>query len=266
MTRAFACAWLAAAGVAAQAAGQTFATISHSLDPDTITPGNSVACQNPDVGATRENRYYRSFNLDAFSDIAGFKFKVTGVRFGVEEASSAGGTGQSITVSVYRDKNGGAPLLADLVLLGSAVKSVPDGSLFFVDVPVLAQFEPHETMVVEVKSPDGLASGNWFIIGSNPLGQTAPSYLWASVCGISQITDLAGVGWPDMHVVLSVTGEKIPPCEADCNDDGVVNIFDFLCFQGQMTTGGEGADCNKDGQVNIFDFLCFQGLVTLGCL
>jgi hypothetical protein len=25
------------------------------------------------------------------------------------------------------------------------------------------------------------------------------------------------------------------------------------------------ADCNGDGSVNIFDFLCFQGAVTQGC-
>jgi hypothetical protein len=56
-----------------------------------------------------------------------------------------------------------------------------------------------------------------------------------------------------------------PTCPADCNADGVVNIFDFLCFQGLVTTGDPAADCNGDGSVNIFDFLCFQGLVTEGC-
>jgi hypothetical protein len=54
-------------------------------------------------------------------------------------------------------------------------------------------------------------------------------------------------------------------CYADCNGDGVVNIFDFLCFQGLVTTGNPAADCNGDGSVNIFDFLCFQGAVTQGC-
>jgi plastocyanin len=54
-------------------------------------------------------------------------------------------------------------------------------------------------------------------------------------------------------------------CFADCNLDGSVNIFDFLCFQGKVTTGDPAADCNGDGSVNIFDFLCFQGQVTQGC-
>jgi hypothetical protein len=55
------------------------------------------------------------------------------------------------------------------------------------------------------------------------------------------------------------------PCPADCNDDGTLNIFDFLCFQGLVTSGDPDADCNSDGAVNIFDFLCFQGLFTAGC-
>jgi hypothetical protein len=54
-------------------------------------------------------------------------------------------------------------------------------------------------------------------------------------------------------------------CPADCSNDGVVNIFDFLCFQALVSTGSNGADCNNDGVINIFDFLCFQGLVTQGC-
>jgi hypothetical protein len=54
-------------------------------------------------------------------------------------------------------------------------------------------------------------------------------------------------------------------CPADCNADSLVDIFDFLCFQGKITTGDLSADCNADGTLNIFDFLCFQGLVTRGC-
>jgi hypothetical protein len=54
-------------------------------------------------------------------------------------------------------------------------------------------------------------------------------------------------------------------CYADCNADGALNIFDFLCFQGKVTTGDPTADCNGDGSINIFDFLCFQGAVTQGC-
>jgi hypothetical protein len=65
------------------------------------------------------------------------------------------------------------------------------------------------------------------------------------------------------HALIAATFEAA--CPADCNGDGALNIFDFLCFQGKVTTGDPAADCNGDGSVNIFDFLCFQGLVTQGC-
>jgi hypothetical protein len=73
--------------------------------------------------------------------------------------------------------------------------------------------------------------------------------------------DLDGTGQTGVNFWL--IGEVL--CYADCNADGVVNIFDFLCFQGKVTTGDPAADCNGDGAINIFDFLCFQGAVTQGC-
>jgi hypothetical protein len=65
--------------------------------------------------------------------------------------------------------------------------------------------------------------------------------------------------------VFDICGCSAGPCPADCNGDGEVNIFDFLCFQGLVSKGDPAADCNGDGVINIFDFLCFQGLVSQGC-
>ncbi len=54
-------------------------------------------------------------------------------------------------------------------------------------------------------------------------------------------------------------------CYADCELDGDLDIFDFLCFQGKFADGDPYADCEKDGDHDIFDFLCFQGLYSSGC-
>jgi glucose/arabinose dehydrogenase len=68
------------------------------------------------------------------------------------------------------------------------------------------------------------------------------------------------------RIVAADGSNKCPePCFADCNEDGSVNIFDFLCFQGKVTNGDISADCNGDSMLNIFDFLCMQGKVTEGC-
>lgn len=56
-----------------------------------------------------------------------------------------------------------------------------------------------------------------------------------------------------------------PPCPADFNGDGVLNVFDFLVFQNFYTDQRRKADLNADGVLNVFDFLLFQNLFTEGC-
>jgi hypothetical protein len=62
--------------------------------------------------------------------------------------------------------------------------------------------------------------------------------------------------------VLIDTGEG---CYADCDGDGSLSVFDFLCFQNAFDLGDPGADCDGDGSINIFDFLCFQNAFDDGC-
>ena len=60
-------------------------------------------------------------------------------------------------------------------------------------------------------------------------------------------------------------------CYADCTTStgvGVLDIFDFLCFQDSFVNGEPYAcDCNTStGPVcDIFDFLCFQDAFVAGC-
>jgi hypothetical protein len=54
-------------------------------------------------------------------------------------------------------------------------------------------------------------------------------------------------------------------CYADCNGDGVLNILDFVCFQGRFQQGDLGADCDQDCELAILDFVCFQGAFQAGC-
>jgi len=58
------------------------------------------------------------------------------------------------------------------------------------------------------------------------------------------------------------------PCYADCSTGsgaGVLDIFDFLCFQDAFATGDPYADCDGSTILDIFDFLCFQDAFTTGC-
>lgn len=56
-----------------------------------------------------------------------------------------------------------------------------------------------------------------------------------------------------------------PDCYADCDGDGNLTIFDFLCFQNKFAVRDLAADCDLDGRFTIFDFLCFQNRFDAGC-
>ena len=54
-------------------------------------------------------------------------------------------------------------------------------------------------------------------------------------------------------------------CPADVNGDGVLNILDFVAFQGLFQAMDPGADCDGNGMFNILDFVCYQTLFQAGC-
>ncbi|MFG0284869.1 MAG: GC-type dockerin domain-anchored protein [Phycisphaerales bacterium JB039] len=56
-----------------------------------------------------------------------------------------------------------------------------------------------------------------------------------------------------------------PSCFADCDGDGELTFFDFLCFQNAFSAGDPAADCYGDGELTFFDFLCFQNAFSAGC-
>jgi trimeric autotransporter adhesin len=60
-------------------------------------------------------------------------------------------------------------------------------------------------------------------------------------------------------------GGCVDECYPDCNDDGVLDFFDFLCFQNAFLAQDPYADCNNDGVFDFFDFLCFQNEFLAGC-
>jgi hypothetical protein len=55
------------------------------------------------------------------------------------------------------------------------------------------------------------------------------------------------------------------PCQPDCDENGTLNIDDFICFQTLFALGDPAADCDGSSSLNIDDFICFQTLFALGC-
>jgi len=70
--------------------------------------------------------------------------------------------------------------------------------------------------------------------------------------------------------VESITVEDIEvdqsaPCPPDCNQDGLLNVLDFICFQALFAAGDLAADVNGDNALNILDFIAFQQAFQAGC-
>jgi hypothetical protein len=100
-------------------------------------------------------------------------------------------------------------------------------------------------------------SGPGAIVVANGDSTLLNSFDYDSMTG-GAVTDLiaAQLGW------LPSPGDE---CLADCDGDGSLTIFDFLCFQNQFDMQDPAADLDGDGLFTIFDFLAFQNLFDAGC-
>lgn len=228
------------------------ASITQSTNTSTITALNSVSCPAGD------NSYFRRFDLDGEFGIAG-EFTIDSVDFGIENLT--GITTLTTTVNLYTIPTGAPLTFANLTLIGTApflVNVAQAGTV--VSAPVTGTVtDPTATdLVVEVFAPDITAGGRFFI-GSNALGQTAPSFLASAACGAAEPTDTGTLGFPGMHIVMIVNG--------DVQSCSVTSIF---ADNGAVTINGDcatGLDvwCQSDatGDVLLASGVVVNGSATL---
>jgi hypothetical protein len=60
----------------------------------------------------------------------------------------------------------------------------------------------------------------------------------------------------------------LTPCYANCDNSlaaPILNVNDFVCFQGRFAAGDGYADCDHSGVLNVNDFVCFQAAFAAGC-
>ncbi|MCW5756123.1 MAG: hypothetical protein KIT54_02700 [Phycisphaeraceae bacterium] len=107
--------------------------------------------------------------------------------------------------------------------------------------------------------------GNWVNkVGSRWAGRRAEGRF--SLARSRTNFDPATMVGPGFHNILDpFEYPSHPDCYADCDGDGDLNIFDFLCFQNKFAVRDLAADCDLDGRFTIFDFLCFQNRFSRGC-
>jgi subtilisin-like proprotein convertase family protein len=183
-------------------------TITHSAT-QTITSLNSVSCNSG--GFHTNNAYLRRFTLADFGITS--DFQVQQVEVGVEVATGTGGT-QPVTVNLYTWDPSDPFTYANFTEIGTVDTTVADTTATIVAIPVTGTAPAGSTLVVELFTPSGQPSTASFFIGSNADGQTGPGFIAAADCGITEPTDLGAIGFPNMHMVMNVTG-----IAGGCGDD-----------------------------------------------
>lgn len=197
------------------AAVRAAATMTLSRSNSTAISTGSVSCNSGSPSFLHTgNSYYRAFPLSSFPALTLAQFRVDSVSFGVQSANDAAGAGQPITVRLHASSTN-PPTLASLSPLTEETVTIPDsasGTLFNVNFERPPALDvATDTLVVEVLMPDGQTAGHSFFIGSNADGQTGASFIRAPTCGFAEIADLETIGFPDMHVVMSVSGNTQVP-------------------------------------------------------
>jgi hypothetical protein len=179
-------------------------TLSHSTSQNIVSL-NSVACSNQTTGATRENHYYRIFDLGGFGVTSALT--VTSVDVAIETAVGAAGS-QSATLIVHTLT--GTLETGTLTPITTLPVTVTDQDLTILNIPIAATVPAGSQMVIEFSTPDGDIIGNTLYIGSNSLGESSPSYLTAVDCGINTPSTTTSIGFPEMQIVMNVQGTHIP--------------------------------------------------------
>ena len=177
-------------------------TITHSVDPVTVTALTGVSCTTG--GITSDNQYWRAFVLADFGITD--DFAVTMVEFGIETATGGGGSGvQPMTVNLYTT-NLVFPT-GTLTLIGTLAVMVPDQALSLYQIPVTGTAPAGSELVVEISIPADVGAGNVFYPGANSLGETADSWISSAGCGLATPVTYTSIGFPTCQLVMSVTGE-----------------------------------------------------------
>jgi hypothetical protein len=174
---------------------------------DSIVAANSVSC-NQDDGINqnhRNNRYFGVFDLPGLG--INSAFAVSSVTFGIETATSLGGS-QPGTVLLHRLTGGVS--LANLTQIASVPITIPDQDAQLFTANITGTAPAGSQLVVELFTPDGVPAGNNLFIGSNTGGETAPGYIVAADCSILDMMTTAAIGFPTMHIVMKVTGTYNP--------------------------------------------------------
>lgn len=181
---------------------------------DLTVSNNGVSCGEQPVH-TSFNEFSRSFVLADFGVTN--DFQVNKVGFGL--SSLGGDLDFTVRISTTDDSYP----FGNLTELGSQV--IPFDIMMsdtFVETELTTPIVvPAGSEMVFSYEGDGEFEGVMFFPGSNNLGESGPSYIMAPGCGLNEPATFASIGFPDVNLVMTVTGEDAVMGTVELNSNSV---------------------------------------------
>lgn len=145
----------------------------------------------------------------------------------------------------------GCSITGGYVYRGCAIPQI-QGQYFFADFC-------SNTIWSLVLSPQGtvIAVNNWT---SQLGGINSISSFGEDADGELYIVSLGGV----IRKIVP-TAAPAPCCLADCDNNGTLNVFDYVCFGQAFSAQQPYGDCDNNGAWNVFDYICYGNLFAAGC-
>ena len=199
-----------------------------------ITLGTSIACRE-NTFVTRDNIYYRAFNLNSLGYSS---FSITNVEFGIEEVADES-AGFAVEAVIYGTDNFPAGTLTELAAVSIPLVSSDSNTMKSVPIAYDVITSSYPILVFGIRVPDEFNNGNitQFFIGANSDGQTEECYFSADACGFLEPVTLTSIGFPDAHYVMNIIGNATLGNEEVSLDSKKITIFpnptsDFIRISG----------------------------------
>ncbi len=69
----------------------------------------------------------------------------------------------------------------------------------------------------------------------------------------------------DLALDIQLIADGAAVCPPDCEEDGDLDIFDYMCYLDRFVEGDLYADFEGDGDLDVFDYMAFQNSFISGC-
>ncbi|MEO6348679.1 MAG: T9SS type A sorting domain-containing protein [Aquaticitalea sp.] len=169
---------------------------------DAITQG-AVRCGTNTE--TYDNIYYRSFDLLALGYT---QFEVTEVSFAIQTLETPS-PGFAVDVIIYSNSGGTFPAGVLTPIANVSVPLTTADSNSIKTVPIMAIVVAPAQLVFGVSIPYQSGDTTLIVFGANSDGQSAPGYISSQQCDVTSPTNLADIGFPNTHLIMSVTGSTL---------------------------------------------------------